>query len=126
MVSINKKNYILADDIIAKCGIFCKGIRNGRELIKKKVIDKKYYEYARFTDGIWVINDGKSVKYDKVIIRKIYLDKCDEYVNEINGENVKDEKGIETAPDIIHLNYDEKFTDNDGNVLEIMALQIKK
>jgi hypothetical protein len=119
MISINKKNYILADEIISKCPLWCKGVRNGREFIKKKIIDEKYYEYARITDGLWIISDGKSVKYDKVIVRKLYLDKCDSYVNEINGENVKDEKGIEKAPNIIHLDDKEKFTDNDGNMLEI-------
>ena len=51
MAAINKKNYILADNIIEQCPIWCKGIRNGREFVKKKAVDDKYFEYARFTDG---------------------------------------------------------------------------
>ncbi len=53
------------------------------------------------------------------MVRKIHLDKQDEYVNEIKGENVKDAKGIGKAPNVIHLDDEEKLIDNDGNVLEI-------
>jgi hypothetical protein len=118
-IYIDKKNYILADDIITTCPIWCKGVRNGRELVKKKNIDKVHFIYARLTDEGWTPNEGISVKYDKVLIRKAYLDKCEEYKNEINNDNVRDEKGIEKAPDIIILDDEEKFKGDDGNVLEI-------
>jgi hypothetical protein len=118
-IYIDKKNYILADDIITACPIWCKGVRNGRELVKKKNIDKVHFIYARLTDEGWTPNEGISVKYDKVLIRKLYLDKCDEYKKEINNDNVRDEKGIEKAPDIIILDDEEKFKGDDGNILEI-------
>ena len=38
MIIINNKKYILSDDILTTCPIWCKGIRNGRELVKKKSI----------------------------------------------------------------------------------------
>jgi hypothetical protein len=41
----------LADNILEQWPIWCKGIRNGREFVKKKAVDDKYFEYARFTDG---------------------------------------------------------------------------
>ncbi len=43
---INNKYYTLADDIIANAPIFCKSIRNGRELIKKKNIIYPNFIYA--------------------------------------------------------------------------------
>ena len=125
MITIDKKNYILADDIIEKCPVWCKGVRNGREFIKKKEVSNKYFEYARFIDEQWNITDGKCIKYDKVLVRKLYLDKCDEYANELSG-NVTYKNGIVKAPDVIYLDDTEKFTDNEGNVLEIETRGIRE
>ena len=119
MVYLDKKHYILSDDIITSCPIWCKGVRNGRELVKKKNIDITHFIYARLIDNAWIVNEGMSVKYDKVLIRKAYLEKREEYTNEINNKNVCDDKGTEKAPNIIILNDEEKFKDDDGNVLEI-------
>lgn len=117
MVIIENTKYIQADDIIASCPIWCKGIRNGRELIKKKEISTKYFIYARYGDARWITTDGKSVKYDKVFIRKKYMDTCDEYNKEINKVNIKDD--CEKVPDLIILDDDEKMHDDDGNIIEI-------
>lgn len=119
MITINKINYILADDIITTCPIWCKGVRNGRELVKKKTIERKNYIFARNTDDGWVENDGKSVKFDKILVKKAYIDKCEQYTNEKNDKNVVDEKGIEKAPPILQLDDDDKFKDDKGNPLEI-------
>lgn len=118
-ISFNNKKYILSENIIENAPIYCKGIRNGRELIKKKNIDSKYFIYARIVDGEWVENDGKSVKYDKVFVRKSYIDKIIILMNELENKDITDENGIENAPEIIVLKDSEKFQDNDGNVLEI-------
>ena len=64
-ITLLKKKYTLSDDIIKNVPIWCKGVRNGRELVKKKLIDNKYFIYARYIDGEWIENEGKSVKYDK-------------------------------------------------------------
>ena len=119
MIYIDKKNYIQADTIIETMPNWCKGVRNGRELIKKKSIDTKHFIYARFTDNTWTKTEGKSVKYDKVFIRNKYLDNCEQYLNEVNNENVKNDKGIDKAPQVIILEDEEKFHDDDGNIVEI-------
>ena len=86
-----------------------------------------YFIYARQIDGEWVHNEGKSVKYDKVLIRNIHLKKIDEYVKEINNdENIVDDKNIEKAPPIIELNDNEKFCDDNGYLLEIETRGIRK
>lgn len=118
-IVFNKSKYVSADNIIENAPIYCKGVRNGRELTKKKDIKDKYFIYARLIDGVWEENEGKSVKYDKVFIKKSYSDKIEILVNELKNEDVKDEKGIEKAPEIIDLKDSEKFQDSDGNVLEI-------
>ena len=120
VITINTKKYTLADDIIKATLIWCKGIRNGRELVKKKDINKKHFIYARYTDDKWIENDGKSVKYDKVFIRNICLNKIENYVKEINNDDgIVDDKNVEKAPPIIVLNDSEKFCDDNGHMLEI-------
>jgi hypothetical protein len=120
IITIDNKKYSLADDIIKNTPIWCKGIRNGRELIKRKNIDEKHFIYARLVDDEWVSNEGKSVKFDKVLVRNIYLNKVEKYTSEINNNgNIADENGVEKAPEIILLDDEEKFSDNEGNVLEI-------
>jgi hypothetical protein len=118
-ITINKRKYMQANDLIRKCPVWCRGIRNGREFINEKKVPAKYYVYARHDGDEWTITDGASRKCDKVLIRKLYLDRCDEYTNEINGVDVQDKDGIAKAPDIICLDDNEKFTDENGNVLEI-------
>lgn len=119
-IKINKINYVSFEEISKEAPIYCKSIRNGRELIKKKQIDKENFIYAKLNDSDeWEKSDGKSIKYDKVFVKKSYLNTIDNLQKEINGETVSDENGIEKAPEIIELNDNEKFKDENGNVLEI-------
>lgn len=118
-IIIDNKKYTTAEHVIKSAPIWCKGVRNGRELLKKKDINNQYFIYAKLTNEGWVEKDGKSVKYDKVLLQNVYLDKTESYINEINNNNVADENGIEAAPDIIDLNDNEKFVDNEGYVLDI-------
>ena len=100
----------MADDIINEAPIFCKGVRNGRELTKKKKIKTEQFIYARLDDEKWIKTDGISVKYDKVLIEKSYLNK----IPELSDDNIKEP--IEKAPEIIELSDNEKFTDAQGNI----------
>ena len=106
-IIIFEKKYVQAESIIKEAPIYCKGVRNGRELIKKKEIDQKYFIYARLVNNEWVQSEGKSVKFDKVLIKKSYIKK----IPELNEENNKitDDKGVEKAPNIIILEDNEKF-----------------
>jgi hypothetical protein len=116
-IIIFEKKYVQAESIIKDAPIYCKGVRNGRELIKKKEIDQKYFIYARLINNEWIQSEGKSVKFDKVLIKKSYIKK----IPELNEENNKitDDKGVEKAPNIIILEDNEKFKDNEGNIVEI-------
>ena len=86
--------------------------KNGRELIKNKKI--KDFIYARLKDNKWSITDGKSYKYDKILIKKLFVDT----IKEINKPIITDDK-YETAPEIINLENNEKFKDDESNILEI-------
>ena len=111
---INKKNYYLVDDILNNTPIYSKGCRNSRDFIKKKTINKKYYIYGRYDDKTeeWLETEGKSVKFDKILIRKIYVDRDEELNKELNCLN-------EEIPKIVELNDNEKFKNNKNEIIEI-------
>ena len=115
IVKLNDIEYINCDEFFKKAPIYCKDSRNGRELIKNKKI--KDFIYVRLKENKWIITDGKSYKYDKILFKKSFIDT----IKEINEPIITDAK-YETAPNIIHLDNNEKFRDNEGNILEIETL----
>ena len=115
-ITIENKQYIIGDYILENAPIYSKGSRGSRALIKNKDIASTKYIFARNTDNEWVVTDGKSVKYDKVFFKMSFIKKIPELNN---STTITDDKGIEKAPNIIILKDEEKFKDNDGNVIEI-------
>ena len=107
-ITINNKSYVLADDLFSAIPTFCKDARNSRELIKNRNI--KDFVYARNKNNNWTITDGKSNRYDKILINKTYIDN--------NIDDIKDQE-IDIAPDIILLEDHEKFKDDEGKIIEI-------
>ena len=112
IIRLNEIEYINCDDVFKKAPIYCKDSRNGRELIKNKKI--KDYIYVRLKENKWIITDGKSYKYDKILFKKLFIDT----IKEINEPIIIDDK-YELLPEIIHLDNNEKFRDNEDNILEI-------
>ncbi len=117
IIIINDKEYISADYIFENAPIYSKGLRTSRTMISKKQIDAKYYIYARKNGDKWSATDGKSVKFDKVFFIKNFIEKIPELKD--SSEIICDNKGIVKAPEIILLEDHEKFTDNEGSVIEI-------
>lgn len=116
IIKLNKTEYILGDKLLEHAPIYCKSCRSIRELVRKKKITDKYFIYARFDENKWKQTNGKSLKYDKILLLKEFVDK----INEIKSDSISiDENGIELAPDIIELYDDEKFKDDNNNILEI-------
>ena len=118
IITIENNKYVLGDYVLENAVIYSKGIRSSRELIKKKLIDTKYYIYARNTEDNWIITNGKSVKFDKILLTYDFI----KTINELNKNNlnkITDINGIEEAPYILELDDNEKFKDDEGNILEI-------
>ncbi|BCS82503.1 hypothetical protein QLL95_gp0014 [Cotonvirus japonicus] len=143
-IKINKKNYYLANEVCELKLPFTNGCVNGRAILDKYKIKKNDYIYASNRSDKWIITDGKSKKFDKLLIEVSWfennLSNKDEYFeelgenlgnekNEENEENEKNEKKIKytnpngdkiiPAPGIIRLKTKEKIKDNEGNILEI-------
>ncbi len=116
-ITINNKEYILGDYVYSNAPIYSKGCRSSRDIISKKQIEAKNYIYARNKDNKWIISDGKSFKFDKIFFSKSFVDKIAELKQ--TDETITDDNNISKAPAIIILKDEEKFTDNDGNIIEI-------
>jgi hypothetical protein len=117
-ITFENKKYILGDIAIKDAPIYSKGCRSVRDLIKKKEIDNNKFIFARQIDGKWVISDGRSVKFDKVFFIQEFIETIPE-LNKKSNKEIVDDNGITKAPNIIYLKDDEKFKDDDGNVIEI-------
>jgi hypothetical protein len=115
IITINDKQYIMGDYLYNNAPIYSKGCRSSRDIISKKQIEAKNYIYARNKDNKWTVSDGKSFKFDKIFFIKSFVDK----IPELKTDDIADDNGISKAPSIIDLKKDEKFTDNDGNIIEI-------
>ena len=118
-ITINDIEYINSEDVFKKAPIYCKDSRNGRELIKNKKI--KDFIFAKPKENKWNLSDGKSYKYDKVLLKKTLVDT----IKEINNPVIIENK-YELIPDIINLDNHEKFKDNEGNIIDIETRGIRK
>ncbi len=123
LYTINKRNYYLADDLINLNINILHGCKNGRRIIDEKSLTTNDYTFAKYINKKWISSNGSSYKYDKVFIRKKWLDNKliqdgdDEDDEEELEEEIEDE--ILMAPGIITLKKSEKMKDNKGNILEI-------
>ncbi len=109
--NISKKNYYLADDLMSIYPLFFKGCKNSKSIITKKDrLPNNKYIFARKINDEWIESEGNSKKFDKLFIYKKWYDVY-------HGNDKED--NIEKAPNLIHLEDNEMFTDNDGNLIDI-------
>jgi hypothetical protein len=113
-VIINKEEYVSSDILFEKAPIYCKLVRSARELIRKNKLTS--YIFLKLVDKKWTVSDGKSYKFDKVYFKKIFIDTIPEFNQE---KIIIDKINIELAPDIINLDDNEKFKDDNGTIIEI-------
>lgn len=116
IVTVNDIKYINSNYILKNAPIYSKGIRSTRELMKKKKFVKETdYIYLRLKNNKFIKSTGKSIRLDKVFIKKSLIDTIPELNN---GKGITDD-GILEAPEIIILEDNEKFFDDKGNTLDI-------
>jgi len=120
MISITLDNitYINGEYILEEAKIYSKGSRSTRNLIKNKKIDNSMFIYAKLKNNEWIKTEGKSAKFDKVFFKQDFVIKIPE-INDKNGDIIKDDKGIEQAPEIIELEDSQKFKDENNKSIEI-------
>jgi hypothetical protein len=115
-VSYNKIDYISVDYVFNNAPIYSKTCRGPRDLIRKKNIND--FIYLRQREGKWILSDGKSMKFDKIFIKKDIINNIPELNNDAQ-DKITDDSGIQVAPHILDLEDNEMFKDVDGNLLNI-------
>ena len=131
-VVIDSQNYYSADDIKSKARVFAGSARNAREMVRQRKIPSDGYIYARKQPGATTYKktDG-SASQDRVYFTEAFT----KTIAELNPQVTQVQATTSTArvakatsevtieqekaPDVIDLDDDEKFHDDEGNVLEI-------
>jgi hypothetical protein len=117
IIKLNNNEYVQADYILSKALVYSKGIRTGKELIKKHNIDNTNYIFGRKNkENQWIQTEGKSLKFDKVLF----------LLNFVNTINEIKEEDASIAPPIIKLKDEEKFYDDEGNFINIEVRGVKE
>jgi hypothetical protein len=101
-IKIGKEIYYKADEIKKKYPEYFMNCKYKCDIIK--ILPNDSYIYGREKDNKWEKTDGKSKKYDKLLIKKEWINKN---INEIN------------IPKIIELSEEEKFRNSKGKIIEI-------
>ncbi len=109
LYNINKKKYYNANDLQIEYPEIFKGCRRPSEFLKKKDVGTNAI-FAKLNDKKWIESSGISKKFDKVFIEKTWFD-----TSYLNKQYIK----IEDAPKIIKLEDNEKFIDDENNIIEI-------
>lgn len=115
--TIDNKKYYLWTDLKKTYPNLFTGCKNANIYITKKNVSSKNYIFAKLTNNKWTISDGSSKKFDKIFILESWFEKT--YPDDENVKEIEKKDNIELAPQIIDLEDHEKFTDNDGNIIEI-------
>ncbi|ANB51133.1 hypothetical protein [Powai lake megavirus] len=124
-IKINGIKYYHADDLISLKLTQFKGCTNGRRLISNLNIDDNNYVFATNKSGKWIKTDGKSRKFDKVLIKVSWIkdNVSDEDDNDDSNNNSDNEDNLENeivmAPGIIKLNKIEKIKDDKKKIVDI-------
>ena len=131
-VVIDSQVYYSADDIKSKARAFAGSARNAREMVRQRRVPSDAYIYLRKQPGITTYKktDG-SASQDRIYFAEAFTKTITELNPTATREQVassaprvakatsEETVDQETAPDIIELDDDEKFHDDEGNVLEI-------
>lgn len=107
------QDYVLLSSLIEMYPKVYKGCKTKKHFLEKYDPPKTSYFYCRNVNNEYIITDGTSYKYDKLYISQKWFDKT------FNGSDKINNNDIVMAPEIIELDDEEKFRDNDNNIVEI-------
>jgi hypothetical protein len=95
-----------------------------RNIISSKNLTENQYIYATFNKKTnkWTVNNENPSPKAKLFIIKSFADS--NIINKQNDNNSSNEL-TENAPDILELSEQEKFKDNEGNIIEITVRGIR-
>jgi hypothetical protein len=111
--------YYLADELKEYDPAYFKGCVSSRKIIDKINIQTNQYIFACKTQKGWEIKN-KDYKKAKLLMRKKYVDEnIPKMIPGIDKNEANKMYDVEVEPDILELNDEEKFKDDDGNVIDV-------
>jgi hypothetical protein len=116
--------YILYAVFSARAPVKCKSRITGAAFAAKYPEAGAVYARLDKDSGEWGLSDGKSKKLDKIFLKKAYAEGVPEFVRGVGGARaaiapIVDDSGVESAPDIVELELDQRFKDEHGEVVYI-------
>lgn len=79
IIIIDSIKYVECDKVMDMAPIYSKGAKNTRGLVKIKKIPEDMFTYAKKNkNNKWELSDGKSMKFDKIFLKKEFVDKIPE------------------------------------------------
>ena len=122
-ISISGMNYYNADDLRSYDSAYFHGCsRTVRKIIKKKTIDADKYIYATWSKkNGWIMstNQENPSNKAKLLFLNDWVTQTIPKMMPDSNESKEEQYEYPEAPDLLHLEDSEKFTDNDGNVVDI-------
>lgn len=122
-ILINDESYILADDIVkAYPSMFKEAAKRSRQMVLYKKIPVEAYLYASLLKKGWHISKEENKKAKLLVLKSWlteYLEKATTPTNHQSPPVEKHTGIVQDAPPVLLLTDDEKFKDEDGNVLNI-------
>lgn len=115
--TIGKNQYYNCDELRNQYPKIFRGCINSRAFITKKDVPDDAYIYGKLKSKKWVESNGNSMRFDKIFIKVDWFD--NKYLNFRDDHEEEEEEDIEDAPGLIKLKDNEKFINNDGNIVEI-------
>jgi hypothetical protein len=116
--TFNGIEWYIADDVKAYDPAFFKGcaktVRNILEI--KKIADDQYLFASSLKNNAWKESNASNKK-SKLLLKKIWVETYVPKMAEAGSSEAKYD--VEPAPDLLYLDDEEKFKDEDGQPLEI-------
>jgi hypothetical protein len=121
IITINNNNYYYAKELYAYDKTFFYGCSKSiKTIIEKKNINEDMYIYASFNKKKgWTVSNNST----KLLLKEEWV------INNVPKMNTSDEEvkyDIEEAPPVLELEEHEMFHDDEGNILDLEIILLKK
>ena len=123
-VQLGDAEYVLYETFSARAPVCCKPRLTGPAFAAKHPGVSVYARIDK-ASGAWALSEGKSKRLDKIFLKREFAESIPEFMREVGGEAdnaaapIIDDAGVESAPDIVELELEQRFTDENGEVVRI-------
>ena len=122
LINIDNNNYYLAENLFNYDTAFFYGCSRIRTIIDKKRLSKNDFIFGYKKTNMWIKSSEDYMKSKLLLTEEWTINNVPKMMENENKELYK----YEEAPDILLLNDDEKFKDENDNIIELEVRGEKK